>query len=317
MFKKWIYIVLFIPGMAFSQGEVQLLPTELKKQTVITQPVTLYKGFLRAGLAYSYGFIDKIFDEDGNRVSLSNSFGDSWTALATFQYGVTDRLQVGLDVPYIDQTVTLSIIQEAPGFDIFEEVRFEQSGNGIGDISLSGIYQIITETETRPAFTGAVVLTLPSGEKNVKPINGDQAELPVGSGRFSSELRLNLRKARYPFLFSGFASYKYNFEGNKVIDPGEPAVDFQDGGLFSVSGLVGYHVNEWMAIINDINYSSIGKNEVAGITTDSDSKFSLDYSPRLSFQIQRLRVNQVLRFPIVGRLSSADPGITVIVQYVF
>ena len=57
-----------VPGMVMAQVEEQVLPTDLKQQTIITQPVTLYKGFLRVGFTGTYGVIDRIFTEDGDKV---------------------------------------------------------------------------------------------------------------------------------------------------------------------------------------------------------------------------------------------------------
>ena len=301
-----------------AQTEQQILPTELKKQTIITQPATLYKGFFRVGMSANYLFLNKIFNEDGDRESISNAFGKTWIAQAIFQYGVNDRLQVELSLPYINQTLFLSFLAQFPFDNSSQQIKFEQNGRGISDITMSGTYQLITENDSRPALTGRVTIFLPTGEKNPTNVQSpNEFDAPTGRGHLASEVTFNVRKTRYPFLFSGFVGYKFNFEGNKVIDVGEPSQDFRDGGFFNISGLVGYHVNEWMAIINDLNYNRVGKNQVNGFNIDSEAKWSVEYIPRLSFQIKQLRINQALTFPLWGKLSGADPGYIMVVQYVF
>jgi len=54
-----------------------------------------------------------------------------------------------------------------------------------------------------------------------------------------------------------------------------------------------------------------------GQVIDDSSSWLVQYSPRLSFQIKRLRVNQAIQIPLFGRSSGADPGFILIVQYVF
>lgn len=301
-----------------AQTEQQLLPAELKQQTIITQPITLYKGFLRAGLAANYLFLDKFFDEDGKRRSISNAFARNWTVQAIFQYGVTDRLQVSADVPYVNRTVFLSFLADVPIQGTTQVFRFVQSGSGLGDITIGAKYQLITEKNQRPAVAIRGTIFLPSGQKNpTNIIDENEFDTPTGSGNFSGDLTLEIRKNQYPFLFSGFVGYKYNFEGSKILDVGQPSSNFQDGGLFLINGNVGYHLNEWMAVVNDFSYSIIGKDKINGINSDEESKWAFSYLPRLSFQIKNLRINQGITFPIVGKLSGADPSYFLIVQYVF
>ncbi len=302
----------------YGQTEQQLLPVELKQQTLITQPVTLYKGFIRAGISANYLFLDKVFNEDGDRESISNSFGKIWTLQAVFQYGLTDRLQLSAAIPYTNRTLFLSFLADLPITGTTEQIKFERSGKGIGDIDLGATYQLITATTTRPAVALRGTIFLPTGQKNpTNIVSPEEFDFPTGGGHLASELSVELRKTKYPFLFSGTVAYKYNFEGNKVFEVGQPEQNFQNGGLFSIGGLVGYHVNEWMAIINDVTYFNIAKGKIEGTLVDEEAAWVMEYIPRLTFQIKQLRINQALSFPIIGKLSGADPSYFLIVQYVF
>ncbi|HRT90726.1 MAG TPA: hypothetical protein P5257_11490, partial [Bacteroidales bacterium] len=71
-------IILFVSGISatavsFSQTEKQLMPSDLKQQTIVTEPVTLRKGFLRVGSMLNYRVADKYFSDDGvKKYYLSN-----------------------------------------------------------------------------------------------------------------------------------------------------------------------------------------------------------------------------------------------------
>ena len=75
-------------------------------------------------------------------------------------------------------------------------------------------------------------------------------------------------------------------------------------------------MNEWLALTNDVYYFLSFEDETDGDIT-KESGWVVEYAPRLSFQIKRLRVNQSIQIPLAGKLSGADPGFILIVQYVF
>ncbi|MEQ8416250.1 MAG: hypothetical protein RIB71_17350 [Imperialibacter sp.] len=301
-----------------AQTEQQILPSELKKQTLITQPATLYKGFFRTGLSGSYIFLNKVFNADSKRESISNFFGYGYTITASVQYGVTDRIQVELAVPFSTQTNYLSFLALFPGDNAEIQRTYKNKGSGLGDTYLSGSYQLIAGNGTKPALVARVTAFLPTGEKNPSNIvSENEYELPIGSGNFATELSLMLRQINYPFLFTSWISYKHKFPGNKIAYPFEPASDFHNGGLFNVSGSAGFHVNEWMAVLNDLDFDLIGRDKVEDVYVDTEAKWALVYRPHISFQVNQIRINQALSFPLFGKMSGADPSYLIIVQYVF
>ena len=170
-----------------------------------------------------------------------------------------------------------------------------------------------------PSITVLADVSLPTAEKNptniISPIQFDR---PTGNGNVRTTISVNARKINYPFLFSGTASYRHQFKGNKVFQIGQPEISFRNAGVVTISGETGFHVNEWMAIINNVSYSSVvGDLMRAGVTVEAASSWFLNYSPTLTFQVKQLRINQFLTFPVIGRNTTADPRYQLGVQYVF
>ena len=300
-----------------AQTEQEVLPAERKAMTIITEPYTLYKGFFRGGIAMSYSSLYKIFDENRDRVPITNASGKSWTGLLLMQYGITDRLQVNLDLPYTSQDLFLSYIGELPGANVFEQQKLEGQGSGIGDISVGIAYQLVTETVSRPSikFTGTFIL--PTGQSEPQDTgNPEIIDIPVGRGHSAIDMSLSMRKINYPFSYTAYLDYKLNLPGEKILDLGGSPVPFKDGDLLTISGSYNFHMNEWLALTNDVYYFLSFKDETDGEIT-KEVGWVIEYAPRLSFQVKRLRVNQSIQIPLAGKLSGADPGFILIVQYVF
>lgn len=311
-------LLLFSSAISFGQTEEEMLPAERKQLTVITEPFTLYKGFFRAGVTLQYSSLYKIFDENGKRVPIENASGTTWAAQLLLQYGITDRLQVTAGLPYQKQDLFLSSLYEAPGLNFFEQIKIEGKGSGLSDIYIGFDYQLLTETITRPSIKAMLTVTIPSGEANpVETSNDELFDMPVGAGRYSIDAALSIRKISYPFSYSGYVSYQLNLENTKQFDLGQPEQVFKDGNMLTLSGGFNFHMNEWLALKNDVYYFYFATDQVEGQDVPDSKSWTIQYTPTLSFQIKRLRVNQAITIPLFGNLSGADPGFILVVQYMF
>lgn len=311
-------LLLFAMQMAFAQTEQEVLPAERKQLTVITEPFTLYKGFFRAGVALQYSSLYKTFDASGKRVPISNASGTTWAAQLLLQYGITDRLQVTAALPYLKQDLSLSYRAEAPGLGFYGQQKLEGEGNGLTDIWVGLDYQLVTETVTRPSLKAMLTVTFPSGEENPVEISSDEVfDIPVGSGRYSIDAALSIRKISYPFSYSGYVSYTMHLEGSKQPALGQPEETFNDGNMLTLSGGFNFHMNEWLALKNDVYYFNFAKDTVEGQDVPDSKSWTIQYTPTLSFQIKRLRVNQAIQIPLFGKMAGADPGFILVVQYMF
>ncbi|MEN8249331.1 MAG: transporter [Bacteroidota bacterium] len=312
-----LLILTFFTLLVKAQSEQEVLPAEKKNMTIITEPYTLYKGFFRTGMSFNYSALYKFFNDDGDKVPVSNASGRSWAAQLLLQYGINDRLQVTTGIPYMRQDLFLSYLGEAPGLGLFQQQKLEGNGSGLSDIWLGLDYQIMEATTTKPAIKLMFTGTFPTGAKNpVEMDDPDIMDIAVGAGHFSLEGGFAMRKINYPYSWTTYVTYKVNLEGEKQFYVDGPLTPFRDGNMLTVSGSFNFHMNEWLAITNDIYYFNIATDYEDGQAMDNTASWLVEYAPRLSFQIKRLRVNQSIQIPLIGKMAGADPGFILIVQYV-
>jgi hypothetical protein len=314
--------LLCLHSWCLAQVQEQVSPAERKQQTIVTEPVTLYKGFFRAGLATWYNVIDKIFLDSRKQSQPGNIWGSTFSLSFYGQYGISDRLMAEVALPYVRDNIYQSVVYELP-MDFNEQYvyprKWKTQANGIGDLDLTFGYQFIQETPSRPALAAFVTATLPTGEKNVIDNDDDDPNTfnrPTGQGEFALNTVVRLRQIRYPFSYSISAAYKYRTESSKVIAVDQPEVKYRNGSLLDISGSFNFHMNDWIAFKNIVDIMQIQKDKVNGEET-GEKAWLLQYLPGISFQLKRLRFDQGVMIPIKGNNVAADPGYLLIVQYTF
>lgn len=321
--KKFIFLafLVFSPMLIKAQTENILLPSDLKQQTIVTEPPTLRKGFLRAGLVGSFGVVDKYFNEDGDKIYFFESaWASMWAYTMLIQYGISDRLTVELWLPYKNERWNYSQLYYSPGTDQIIENSWDLKAKGLSDISVAASYQIITETDSRPSLVSIIDLTIPTGEKNPTNIEDDfNYDLPTGYGEYVIGLDLRARKINYPFSYTAYVHYLYHLPGKKKFSSQDTEeIDFKSGDRIDFGGSFNFHLNEWIALSNELNYFYSWKGEQEGVQEeDLFTNWAISYETRLVFQIRRVRVAEAVRIPLKGRNVSADALYVMLVQYTF
>ncbi len=316
-----ILIVILSTLIGYGQTEKMLVPSDLKQMTVVTEPSTLYKGFFRAGTAISYGVVDKYFTNDSKKEYFLNS---AWATNARFnfifQYGITDRLQAEAAIPLVNEIRQSDSRLFVPSADTTVEYSSSLRAKGISDCYLTIKYQILNEKATNTSLTGILEFLIPTGEKNPTDINGEtDYSPPLGNGCFASTLALKFRKIKYPYSCDGHMYYTYKFQGSKILDVSDTEeTEFKDGNYLELGASFNIHLNEWIALTNEINYAHWAKNKIDGeIPDDAIAAWALSYEPRLVFQVRRFRIGEAVRIPLFGKGVSADPLYVLIAQYMF
>jgi hypothetical protein len=321
--NKKIIILAFLFNATLASGQVEklLVPSDLKQQTIVTEPLTLRKGFFRPGLAMSYGFLDKYFTKDGKKEYFpQSSYGTDYSFLFMFDYGLTDRLQLEAQTEYHSSVQVSDSKLIWPELDTNALHKFRNSGKGIGDSYLGVKYQLVKETENKPSLSGEVYLTIPTGRKNPSNIkSATKYDLPTGYGCFDLELTLRTKYIRYPYSVTGYADYSYSFPGSKIINATDKTeTSFKYGNRFEIGAGFDFQMNDWIALSNDLIYTQISEGEFKFTTPqkiDPTSVFS--YEIRLVFQVKRFRIGEGVRVPLKGKNTGADPGYVLLFQYVF
>ena len=314
-----IYLQILLASAAFCQTEKLLVPSDLKQQTIVTEPVTLYKGFFRAGLLIDYRVADRYFDGAGDKQYYRTSIWGSKSAYGiTLQYGISDRLQADLISEYMNTLEETQSIVEVAG--VKSVVPDRRRGIGLGDSHLALKYQVVPERESKFSLSGRIQITFPTGSKNPRNIkNENQYDLPVGDGIYALGLNISARKIAYPYSFTGYTLYTYNFLGKKVFMTNDQTEkEFRLGNLFETGITGNLHLNEWIVFGNEINFYFEGAGEIENVSSVLlPASWALSYEPGLIFQVHRFRIGETVRIPVKGKNVPADPLYVLMTQYIF
>lgn len=312
-----LFFLLFLSGLAFSQGEEQFLPTDLKQLTVITEPATLHKGFFRAGINYHYGSVKKIFNSDRVKEVIPGAAVNRTSSVGLWAYfGITDRLEASLNIPYLmNQTHDILIVDDQVSSQTI--LPGEIKGFGFGDIALGFRMQVLREKERQPSLTLGSYLDLPTGRKNPSHINGiNDYHEATGSGELSLDINVQVRKIIYPYSFVLYSGIDYKFGGEKIHFPGEEELPFKSGNHYYTIAGINFHLNDWICLTNDFRFSytaEYSKNN----SPFGENGWDLSWTPNIHFQVKKLRIAQAINFPIYGRNTSADTRFFLFLQYIF
>ncbi|MBM3420190.1 MAG: hypothetical protein FJY11_03550 [Bacteroidetes bacterium] len=315
------YLLSILSLTATGQIEKQLLPSDIKQQTVVTEPVTLSRGFFRSGFWVSYGVVDKYFDYEGTKkYYLNSTWGSATSYLFNFQYGITSRLMVDINIPVNSAREQFSGLTVQPEINADAPETSNLKGKGIGDGSVRLAFQVIDEKNHRISLTGTLEATIPTGEKNPTNIrNLREYNLPTGSGFWSTGGKLMARTILYPYSITAYAGYVSRFSGKKLATPSDLAeTEFRDGNSFEAGGSFNLHLNDWIVTANHIRYLYKGEGEIRepfNITVPPVT--ALFFETQLIFQVGQLRIGESVRIPLAGKRISADPRFEMLVQYVF
>ncbi|NOR71527.1 MAG: transporter, partial [Methylomarinum sp.] len=187
-------------------------------------------------------------------------------SLAT-RYGVTDRLELELRLPYVyrDDSQRSRAISVGVG----EDETFNATGNNIGDIEFSARYQLNGAGTGWPIFVGNLITTIPTG---TSPFEVDfvqstvgamfPTELPTGSGYFSFQPSITVLYPTDPGVFFGNLSYSYNAETSENIGKVDP------GDAIGLSFGMGFALNERSSFSLGYSHKHVFESEINGITLE-------------------------------------------------
>jgi hypothetical protein len=213
----------------------------------------------------------------------------AWTATLTGRYGLTNRLEMEVRVPYVyrnDTTVARPFNNPSAS-----DAVFNADGQGIGDVELTARYQFNDGGMARPYYIGSLRFksrtgTDPFEVERFSPFAGaDQLEsqLPTGTGFYGLQPGLTVLLPSDPAVFFGSLFYMYNFSRDVggewgTINPGN-IVQFNFG--------MGLALNERSSFSLGYDHSIIGKPEQNGIVpptalTTQIGQLLLGYSYRYS-----------------------------------
>lgn len=210
----------------------------------------------------------------------------------TARYGLTDRLQVDVNVPYLFRYSNFS--SGGAGNDASGLIEEDVRDNGLGDINVGASYRLLKESVNRPDVVVNVRAKFPTGQHpfgvelvEVPGSGGNlsvPASLATGSGVYGASAGVSILKTLDPMVVFGSVTYFYNFA--RSFDDLDEAIGDQPGRA---------------KIGNAIQYG-------AGVAyaLNERSSLSMSFSQRLVARTRLARGDQPY-FRVVG--SQANVGI--------
>jgi hypothetical protein len=134
------------------------------------------------------------------------------------RYGLTDRISVDVDVPYIYRHSTFIVGGAGGAASTLSDASV--NSHAIGDVNFGFYYQLLKETNDFPDVVGSLRVKAPTGTSpfgikvvQLTPDNTNlvaPSELPTGTGFWNITAGLSVLKTYDPIVLFGSLSYTYN-----------------------------------------------------------------------------------------------------------
>lgn len=241
----------------------------------------------------------------------------TWIAALTARYGMTNRLELELKVPYVYRTEA-AVTRVTENNQFSQDKVFDTSGKGLGDMEVAARYQINESSGESPYYIAGVRLKARNGNDpfSIPPSilsDGSEihSELPTGSGFVAVQPSLSFIYPSDPAVFFGGVNFVKNFDrdvggGRGTIHPGD-AVGLNFG--------MGLALNEKASFSIGLDYTRVGKPSSTvllfpGVTSTQLATLLFGYSYRFS-------PFTTVNFSVGAGLTPDTPGIQLMLRFPF
>lgn len=205
------------------------------------------------------------------------------TAALTGRYGLTNRTELEVRVPYVyrsDATVSRELFTGTA-----VERVFETSGRALGDVELSLRHQLNDGGADRPFYVAGVRVKTRTGRDPFEVVTdctrrcvGENAtgtglplDLPTGSGFYGVQPSLTWLFPSDPAILFGSVSYLYNIKrgdvSRKVLNgESEPLGEVKPGNVLGFNFGIGVALNDKASLSLGYDHSSMGRTKQNGVT---------------------------------------------------
>lgn len=237
-------------------------------------------------------------------IDVRNVNRNTFVAALTSRYGLTNRLELELKVPYVyrnDSTTTQSINVDPPIQSVFEA-----DGNDIGDIEFGFRYQFNMPEDNGPIYIGGIRVKSNTGrdpfEVDVDSATNLPLELATGSGFWGIQPNFTAIFPSDPAVFFGSVSYLYNIDrtisGLGKIEPGD---------TIGLNFGVGYGINEKASFSLGYEHNIILKTKQDGDALANS--ITTHVGSLLLGGSYRLNENTNINLSLSGGLTEAAPDV--------
>jgi hypothetical protein len=210
------------------------------------------------------------------------------TASLAMRYGLTNRLEVELRVPYVQNhtdTISREIFTGAA-----EDNVFGSGGHGIGDVEATARYQLNDGGADRPYYVGWLRFKSRTGRDPFEVVTdcvtrcvqnatgtGLPLQTPTGSGFYSLQPGMTWLFPSDPVVFFGNLSYLRNFARHNVsrtvlLGGKEPLGTIKVGDIVDASIGMGLALNERASISIGYDQSFVGVTRQNGKTVAGSAR---------------------------------------------
>ena len=182
-------------------------------------------------------------------IEASDADRDTVTSQITGRYGVTNRLEVEVNVPYVYRSDRVTSLVGGSGGST---VTDSTSGNGLGDVEVAAHYQINDGTNDWPFFIANLRYksTTGTGPFDIgRDGSGVPTELATGSGFHAVEPSLTIIYPTDPAVLFANIGYLVNLPSNVNTTVGSATIGNVDpGDSIGTSFGVGFALNEKLSL---------------------------------------------------------------------
>ncbi|MEJ8855266.1 transporter [Variovorax robiniae] len=262
------------------------------------------------------------------REQKSNTF----VAGLTGRWGVTNRMELELKVPYVirsDATVSRELGVGSAGDNVFNT-----KGHAVGDVEAAMRYQLSSGKDGWPYMVGGLRFKSRTGTDPFSVVTDCQVrcvgtnatgtglptELPTGSGFYSLQPSLTWLFPTDPAVFFGGINYTYSFArkdvSRRVLGGGvEQLGDIKPGAAWGLNVGMGLALNDRSSFSLGVELYTIGRTQqngqsVAGSVRTQLASLLLGYSYRMTDR-------QTLNVSVGAGLTRDTPDLTLTVRVPF
>jgi len=250
----------------------------------------------------------------------------SLTTTLTGRYGLTNRAEVELRLPYVlrkDDSVGRELQSGSP-----ESVPFSANGNDIGDIEAIFRYQLNQAALDKAIWVGSLRMKTRTGKDPFEVDTttttpgfrgGIQSELPTGSGFYGVQPALTVLFPSDPAVLFGTVSYMYSFERDDVValTNGSPTYvgTVSPGGIYGLNFGMGMALNEKSSFSIGYEHNIVEVTKVNGGIPPGSVRLQL--ATLLFGYSYRLSDKQSLNLSVGAGLTADTPSVTLTLRIPF
>ena len=252
---------------------------------------------------------------------------NSATGTLTGRYGITNRWEVELRVPYVYRWESVVALPTNTGSSTSLPQVNSVSGSHLGDIEGTVRYQFTNGGVDEPYYVGSLRFKSRTGLdpfqvttlENVSGFNGIalQSELPTGSGFYAVQPGLSVLLPSDPAVLFGGLSYLYNFKRDSVTEnTNSGPVNLYDvvaGNIFTLNIGMGVALNSKASFSLGYEQDSLGPTVIDGTTLAGSTRIELA-TLLLGFSYRRDDRSTVV-VTVGAGLTRDTPDITVTLRW--